>query len=272
MYTLICGCAVGKMENQQEQSISQNVANCDAQKSCCATTCKRKELVGSVPVDVQQPVHKKVKTDGTPSPQDGRSTGSKPLRKGTYQGEMVQGKAEGSGQWFAEDGKKYEGEWSNDKFEGKGTLVCPNGTTYVGQFKAGRYDGRGKLTQGNGSIYDGDFKEGHMEGKGQLTYPDGSVYQGSFQDGEREGSGTMKFPNGSVYVGKFKEDRPVHLSLMSSTRLSLQTMKRPFSNSTYSTRNLGCDYFDAFILVESKWHWRLLNLKLSEMLAKLLYQ
>ena len=51
---------------------------------------------------------------------------------GKYIGQVVNGKAEGKGIWYGDNGNRYEGEWRNDKKEGKGIYYHNNGDRYEG--------------------------------------------------------------------------------------------------------------------------------------------
>ena len=54
----------------------------------------------------------------------------------------------GKQQW--EDGSKYDGEWIDGKAEGRGTFVYENGDVYNGSFKADKACGYGTYTHTSG--------------------------------------------------------------------------------------------------------------------------
>ena len=59
----------------------------------------------------------------------------------------------GYGVQIWKDGAKYEGEWVNGKANGKGTFYHLNGDIYVGDFKDDRANGNGIYYHKNGSKY-----------------------------------------------------------------------------------------------------------------------
>src|SRR5450759_155711 len=48
----------------------------------------------------------------------------------------------------------YKGEINDGKFHGNGTLVLKSGDTYIGEFQYGKYHGKGKFTWSDGRVYD----------------------------------------------------------------------------------------------------------------------
>ena len=57
------------------------------------------------------------------------------FRNGKYNGQAVNGLAEGKGIWLGKNGDKYEGEWKLGLAEGKGIKYFKNGDKYEGDFK-----------------------------------------------------------------------------------------------------------------------------------------
>ena len=60
----------------------------------------------------------------------------------------------------------YEGQLKNGKIEGKGIYYYNNGNRYVGDFKNEKREGKGIFYWNDGNRYEGDFKNGKIEGKG----------------------------------------------------------------------------------------------------------
>ena len=54
---------------------------------------------------------------------------------GKYIGQDVNGKREGIGIYYLNDGDIHEGEWKNDKHEEKGIYYWTSGDRYEGDFK-----------------------------------------------------------------------------------------------------------------------------------------
>ena len=62
---------------------------------------------------------------------------------GKYIGEFNNGKREGKGTYYFNDGERYEGDWKNNKQEGKGIYYYKNGNKYDGDWKNNIKEGRG---------------------------------------------------------------------------------------------------------------------------------
>ena len=57
------------------------------------------------------------------------------------------------------DGGKYEGQIENGKPNGSGSLIYRNGTRYAGEFKEGRWNGEGTFTFPDGEKWVGEFRK-----------------------------------------------------------------------------------------------------------------
>ena len=62
---------------------------------------------------------------------------------GRYVGQVVNGKKEGKGIRYWNDGERYEGDWKNDKAEGKGIYYYKSGNRYEGDWKNDKKEGKG---------------------------------------------------------------------------------------------------------------------------------
>ena len=105
---------------------------------------------------------------------DARMQGTKQLKdwtgeNGVFEGDLVDGVAEGSGVWTGEKGWRYEGKFVKDKFSGHGTYYYPSG-------------------RGGGVMYEGEFADGKRNGRGTEYYDrddgGGVKYEGKFADGK----------------------------------------------------------------------------------------
>ena len=137
---------------------------------------------------------------------------------GTYEGEWVDGVAEGQGTITWDSGSHYEGEWKDGMRNGQGTYTSTEGDGYVyeGEFKNNERSGNGTMTwedsrDGSSCVYEGEFKNDEYSGKGVLTWKkDGEVtgtYEGDFADGWINGSGTYTWPSGMSYKGEVKNGK-----------------------------------------------------------------
>lgn len=147
-----------------------------------------------------------------------------------YQGEWVDGKANGMGVFVDTNGSMYEGMWQDDQQHGYGTESWNyNKIKFTGEFVEGKKTGKGRFEfeggyyEGDfvdgqfhgfgkyyfadtGRLYEGQFKNNNMEGKGKMTWPDQSVYEGEFKAGKMEGRGTKVWASGNRFVGQWKND------------------------------------------------------------------
>ena len=64
---------------------------------------------------------------------------------GYYEGEKQNGKRQGKGKEYYENGEiKYDGDWNNDLQDGNGKFVEKEGNYYIGEFKNGLKHGKEK--------------------------------------------------------------------------------------------------------------------------------
>ena len=90
--------------------------------------------------------------------------------KGSYEGECINGKANGNGKAIGID--TYEGDFKNGLPEGKGKYTWKNGDYYYGGWKKGLKDGKGELhlpVNGEDSVIFGYWKKDVY--KGLYEYP-----------------------------------------------------------------------------------------------------
>ena len=82
----------------------------------------------------------------------------------------------GKGIVYYKDGKvKYDGYINNGKVEGFGKYFYENGEYYLGDWLKGKKNGKGILCYKNNTIkYEGDFVNDKKEGKGKYIYEDGN--------------------------------------------------------------------------------------------------
>jgi hypothetical protein len=145
----------------------------------------------------------------------------------TYEGEIVDGKANGAGKLYLTDKRNviYEGEFKNDKYNGKGkeykdieaTCSCSScfiygRLLYEGEFKNDKRHGQGTTYYKDGTKqYEGEFKADICKGKGKLytdDYKEGNfIVEATFEGGKRYdhavvGHAKVYYENGCVYEGE----------------------------------------------------------------------
>lgn len=116
---------------------------------------------------------------------------------GRYEGDWKNGRAEGKGVYYYNDGGKYEGEFKNDKKEGQGIYYYKNGDKYQGSWKNDQMEGKGVYYYSN-ERYEGDWKNNRCEGKGVYYFSNGDSQIGSYKNGKPIGIHARLCSNGEV--------------------------------------------------------------------------
>jgi hypothetical protein len=99
----------------------------------------------------------------------------------------------------------YDGEIRNGRPQGTGVLVYTNSDRYEGEFRNGVPNGRGMFLFANNDRYEGGFSTGKFNGKGTFTYENGNSYSGDFHNGQPHGRGTFVFAEiAARYTGEFR--------------------------------------------------------------------
>jgi hypothetical protein len=135
---------------------------------------------------------------------------------GRYEGNFKDGKFNGFGTLYFDDGSKYVGNWKDDNCWGRGTLYNSDGTKkYEGNYENSLRHGRGILYYDNGNRYEGNWKKGIRDGQGTFYWADGDVDHGKWIDDKREGEFirtkadgrklTATYNNDEI-IGKWKEN------------------------------------------------------------------
>lgn len=154
-----------------------------------------------------------------------------------YFGHWENGKRQGIGTTFLEDGTSSTDVWRDDEIVEEGTkygllngsskngytvFAYDDGTIYEGYLKNYEKHGQGILNKADGSRYEGEFQKGYYHGYGTLTLPDGTQKQGLWEKGRYigelnvnnikgcvsgncyDGYGLMVYDDKSAYLGDFK--------------------------------------------------------------------
>lgn len=83
-----------------------------------------------------------------------------------YNGEIYNGKANGTGKGVFDNGSVYEGSWRDNKPHGKGVQVWPDGRKYQGEFSNGLKSGQGTFTWSGKDRYTGEWLNDVRHGVG----------------------------------------------------------------------------------------------------------
>ena len=156
-----------------------------------------------------------------------------------YEGEILNGQANGKGTKTYKDGRIYTGEFKNNKREGFGKLLRPDGTQFIGNYINDLQEGlgininkegkelkgffhNGKAIKGKSimyynepdinkmhfsNIYEGDYINNKREGYGKFIMSNGDIYEGEFQKDSYNGKGKYYWQNGNIYEGGFKNNK-----------------------------------------------------------------
>lgn len=121
----------------------------------------------------------------------------------SYQGEFLQGKLHGYGNWRSKtNGTTFQGFFKHDKFNGFGIIMAASSAFY-GEFVNGMRCGYGVEDEAiSGNKYIGMWQDGKRQGAGILITMDGSYFEGIFANNHLSGDGLAIFPNNSYYIGE----------------------------------------------------------------------
>ena len=124
-----------------------------------------------------------------------------------YAGEWFKGYRQGYGQLTSKDGTTYTGEWDRNKVHGSGSFKWPDGSSYTGEAFEGTRQGKGCYISGKHDVYVGDFRKNQLEGIGVFAYHDGSRFEGGFRRNQRHGLGTFTDILGVRYLGNYVDNQ-----------------------------------------------------------------
>jgi serine/threonine protein kinase len=124
-----------------------------------------------------------------------------------FDGTLVRGVKQGTGQFVWANGHRYRGEWARDKPNGKGTIWFEDGGRYQGDVRDGQPEGVGAMTFPQNDHYEGHFSAGKPHGVGKMRFRNGDRYDGGFANGLKQGQGRMTWASGDSWQGEFRSDR-----------------------------------------------------------------
>ncbi|KPI86010.1 hypothetical protein ABL78_4913 [Leptomonas seymouri] len=151
----------------------------------------------------------------------------------TYEGEFLEGKKHGSGQYiFVSKGRSEadrvvlkevellakEGIDAKDAIDEvarklqlgrhivEGILTYGIHPCYHGDYVRGKRTGLGMMKNKDATIYKGEFLENKRHGQGVFYYLNGDIYSGNWKNGAKDGFGTYHFVDGSEYRGEWTQN------------------------------------------------------------------
>lgn len=132
---------------------------------------------------------------------------SQMFSQGFYEGQFLNGKAEGIGITYKKDvGILYQGEFSNGKFNGHG-IKFDNQDVYEGEFFNNQRHGMGKLIMYEYGKFIGNFKNNQKNGLGKLYFDNGDYFNGNWLDNQFTGIGINVFPGKHFYIGDWLNNK-----------------------------------------------------------------
>ncbi|MCR5205963.1 MAG: transposase [Lachnospiraceae bacterium] len=112
------------------------------------------------------------------------------------------------------NGDRYEGELMDGKRNGTGTYTNYSGETYVGQWKNNLKHGHGILKLSDGTIYEGEWENDLKNGMFLLIYSDGDVdvsfWENDYWNSKikiEQNTQKKKYSDGSKYIGGIKNNK-----------------------------------------------------------------
>lgn len=91
----------------------------------------------------------------------------------------------GKGKWRSGRGPQcnsYEGDYVDDRKCGFGQFVWASGNIYKGEYKDDEREGYGEMYWTDGSCYQGEWIRGIQHGYGRMIFPDGTTKEGYFEN------------------------------------------------------------------------------------------
>ncbi|MBI1221710.1 MAG: protein kinase [Bacteroidetes bacterium] len=135
-----------------------------------------------------------------------------------FKGDVSNGKPNGYGIAYFDDGERYEGNWVNGVRTGMGKYIFSDGTTYNGEWKNDQFNGKGKMVWTNGDEYEGSYLDGVRHGMGTYVTgggdirncPDCKKYQGYWKNNDKDGFGKCFDKKGALlYAGDYSNGKPI---------------------------------------------------------------
>ena len=118
--------------------------------------------------------------------------GIESYKQNFYQGDFVNGKRNGVGEYFWEKDVFYSGEWRDNFMNGVGVYYFGKDAWYEGSFKNNKMEGFGILNVKNNKIYVGFYKNDYKDGFGiKIWDNDKKAYVGFWKNNKQEGFGKL---------------------------------------------------------------------------------
>lgn len=138
---------------------------------------------------------------------------------GTYEGYLINGKRNGRGIFYYDNGSRYVGEWKDDIVCGKGMfrmvaitgfgdhmkpILMPH--CYIGTFEDGQIV-ETKVYIKDKETYIGNISKSSLSGYGKKICADKMVYEGEFKNNKYHGKGTLYSNSGKYTEGLWSDGK-----------------------------------------------------------------
>ena len=156
--------------------------------------------------------------------------------RGSYSGDLKDGKRNGTGSFRWTSNVTYSGGWANDQMDGFGVLQFPEGYTLSGDFEAGKLKNGTIVYKFNGITWQQSVEQFQLNPQTTIIYADGTTVTGLYTDGYFNGQAQIQYANGDTYAViqtdfynnlaiLYKPTNNINLSIMSITK----TQKRCYN-------------------------------------------
>ena len=113
-------------------------------------------------------------------------------------------------QWS--DGASYQGQWVEGKADGYGRFIYPNGDQYMGSYKNDKANGWGVMHKNDPElgpiILEGQYKDDILHGFGKIKMiKEDTVYEGEIFFGKKEGWGILYWSDSSILEGHWQNGK-----------------------------------------------------------------
>ncbi|AVK74930.1 Morn repeat domain containing protein [Pandoravirus quercus] len=131
-------------------------------------------------------------------------------KRGTYWGDLVDGKPHGYGVMLIPPLRE-PGDGGDDQQQQHGQSVQPPALAkldcYEGEWNNGIISGYGICRWACGMRYKGEYRDNDRHGCGVQTWPNGARYEGGRKNGQRHGYGVHTWASNNQYLGEWVDDR-----------------------------------------------------------------
>lgn len=103
--------------------------------------------------------------------------------RGSYSGDLKDGKRNGTGSFRWTSNVTYSGGWANDQMDGFGVLQFPEGYTLSGDFEAGKLKNGTIVYKFNGITWQQSVEQFQLNPQTTIIYADGTTVTGLYTDG-----------------------------------------------------------------------------------------